>query len=227
MNISDDYRGFIGSLAWYHNETKLLTGNKYRIINNTTTLSVSDMTESDAGVYEVKIDSISYGINEDPNCDSIVLPLLESLAAHTPVKFTVQERYLPEYDPHSIVSTYYVTESNNFRIELRKDVQLSTIVVSIYSDWFRNGSNLYIDGHMYNSTATSQELSLRITSNNIGDIIGDYVGVLWFRTRDLDAVRNLCSGYYNFFHDFYYSIYSSLPLRASYWSVKVYSKLCH
>ena len=68
--LSDPNIPLINSLAWYHNGTKLLAGNKYGITNNTKTLTISDMTGSDAGVYEVKINSISY--NSSANEEKIV-----------------------------------------------------------------------------------------------------------------------------------------------------------
>lgn len=226
VHISAQY---ITSLAWYHNGTKLSSGNKYRITNNVTRLSVSDMAESDAGVYEVKINSISsdYGINDDPNCDSLVLPLLESLAAHAPVTFTVQEHCLPEYDPHSIVSAYYITESdvdNGYSINLRSEVQLNVTATAIidlpyYDYWFRNGTQFY-DGNMYNLTATSQELSLQIMSNYTADVIGDYVGVLSTR---IYHIYDLCIEYY-YYWIFEFS-FSQIPLKLSFWSVNLYSEL--
>jgi len=50
------------------------------------------MTASDAGVYEVKINSIVYEYGQwSPLCDVEVLPLLEHTAAFAPVVFIVQE----------------------------------------------------------------------------------------------------------------------------------------
>lgn len=49
---------FIGSLAWYHNGTRIGSGDKYNITSDGITLSISNMTASDAGVYKVKINSV-------------------------------------------------------------------------------------------------------------------------------------------------------------------------
>ena len=221
VNISDYYTAqFINSLAWYHNGTKLFSGDKYRITNNATTLSVSDMAESDAGVYDVKIDSLTYyyyyGTNEDPNCDSSVLPLLESLAAHAPVTFTVQEHYLPEYDPHSIVSAYYITESDvdSYSVDLhvRGLSNVSFSYVGAY--WYRNGNRLN-NGDVYNITTTNQDSSLRVMSNSTADIVGDYVGILTTYSFSFITVRYQCRNYYYYIEDEFFR----LPLKVTFWSV--------
>ena len=58
------------------------------------------MESSDAGEYTVRVNSInisSLGYRNDPQCEALALPLLELLAAHAPVTFTVQEDIFPEY----------------------------------------------------------------------------------------------------------------------------------
>ncbi len=106
VNISNDYYArHISSLAWYHNGTKVTSGNKYIINSNTTMLTVLNMTESDAGTYEVKINSINYdGDESSQECDSRLLPLLEPIAMHAPVSFTVRE-CSPVYDPNALITT--------------------------------------------------------------------------------------------------------------------------
>ena len=223
--LSDPNIPLINSLAWYHNGTKLLAGNKYGITNNTKTLTISDMTGSDAGVYEVKINSISYNsnANEDQDCDSIVLPLLEKRAILAPVTFTVQEQSLPEYNPSSIISTYYIMADsdvgNGYDIELRGEVHPNNF--SLRSAWYRNGTQLYNE-NMYNITATNQALSLRITANSTTDFIGDYVGILWARLGRVRREQLLCQDYYNYLLRFFYPQY---PLNLIFWSIKLPSEL--
>ena len=54
VNISDDYYArYITSIAWYHNEMEIVSGNKYII--EYTTLRINNMAENDTGKYEVKI----------------------------------------------------------------------------------------------------------------------------------------------------------------------------
>ena len=120
VNISNDsYARHISSIAWYHNGTQITAGNKYSITYSNsstsltnTSLSIQNMVRSDAGKYEVKVESIEYrGDSSSPHCDSILLPLLETYyAILTPVTFTVQEHYIPTYDPQPIVSSYSIPE---------------------------------------------------------------------------------------------------------------------
>ena len=195
------------SLFWYHNETKLLAGNKYVITNNTKTLTISDMTGSDAGVYEVKID-LRLSSDENQDCDSSIL---ESHALFAPVTFTVQEQSLPEYNPSSIISTYYInrTESDaGYNVELREDIQLNNDD-NYRSNWYRNSTQLY-NGDMYSLTITNQGFSLRITSNFTADVIGDYVGILWTRR----------------FRQCGYFFFGRRPIhKITFWSIKLSSEL--
>ena len=64
---------YIDSLAWYHNGTQIVSGNKYTISNNDTMLMISNMVGSDAGTYEVKVHSISYDSDlNSPLCSASV-----------------------------------------------------------------------------------------------------------------------------------------------------------
>ena len=214
VNISDDYLArYITSIAWYHNGTKIVSGNKYIIEN--TTLRINNMAENDTGKYEVKINSISYNrYNNSPDCDSYVLPLLEALAAHAPVTFIVQKQGGTAYEPSSIVSTHYVTDyidDYNISTELRSASLNLSLLGSVSSDWYKNGTRI--------STGDSQELSL--TYNNTATVIGDYVRLLWFNIRRNSTLRGLCEGYYH-----YYRFVGSgiLTLQVSFWNIKHYSE---
>ena len=102
LNVNINRAQRISSIAWYHNGRQITAGNKYSMTYSnsstsltSTSLSIQNMVGSDAGKYEVKIESIEYRENSSsPHCDSILLPLLETYAIHTPVTFTVQEHYM-------------------------------------------------------------------------------------------------------------------------------------
>ena len=223
VNISDDYLAhYITSIAWYHNGTKIVSGNKYIIEN--TTLRINNMAENDTGKYEVKINSISYNhyINS-PDCDSYVLPVLEALASHAPVTFIVQKQGGTSYEPSSIVSTHYITDYiDDYSItELRSASLNLSLFGSVSSDWFKNGTRI--------STGDSQELSL--TYNNTATVIGDYVRLLRFNIYQWDnTLRGLCEGYYRYYRRFDIG-FGPLPLQVSFWSIKHYSEFskpqCH
>ena len=211
VNISDDYFArYITSISWYHNGTKIVSGNKYIIEN--ATLSINNMAENDTGKYEAKINSISYdyGLDNSSDCDSLVLPLLEAQAAHAPVTFMVHEQYVPA---SSIFSTHYVSnDTDDHSIELRSAPLNSSLLDSASSNinWYKNGTRISVGDELsliYNSTATD---------------IGDYIRVLWSRPNRWNTLWTLCRGYYNYLNDLFFIFPTSF--QVSFWSIKHYSE---
>ena len=185
---------YINSLAWYHNGTQIVSGNRHRISSNDTMLMISNMVGSDAGTYEVKVRSISYDSDlNSPLCDSIIAPLLELIPNFRPVTFTVQGSHPPSYDPSSIISIAYVSDNAN-SIRLNGTLQYNSpiSITETYPVWFRNGIVLS-DGDMYNSTG--EGLSLQIMYSNTADVTGSYEGILW---TSVDNLSRLCEGYHNY-----------------------------
>ena len=217
VNISDDNfaQYYIDSLAWYHNGTQIVSGNKYTISNNDTMLMISNMVGSDAGTYEVKVHSIS----ESSTCLALGSPLCDStmLELHpvfTPVTFTVQESCAPSYDPSSIISIAYVSDYDN-SVRLDETVRYSSPLSITHTRhyWYRNGI-LLSDGDMYNSTGSLQEgLSLQIMYNNTADVTGSYMGILLTQTR---YVPSLCCDYGDYFDSLHSNVF---VLMLSLWDV--------
>ena len=214
----------ISSLSWYHNGTEIISGENERMIidMNGTRLSITNMEESDAGTYQVKINSTSssFGRNSE-SCDLLALPLLELTAGHAPVTFTVLEQHTPTYNPSSIVSTHYISEDTSNTLQLHSNINtsLGTYLDRHWIFWFRNGIRLS-DNSMFNLSGSSLErLSLQVTSYNSADITGDYLGMVWIVYNFNQDFRDLCRGYYSYIRYIYY-----LPVIASYWRVKVDGK---
>ncbi len=235
VNISNDpYFGqYINSLAWYHNGTKVTSGNKYIINGNTTMLTVLNMTESDAGTYEVKINSIDYlGYDSSQECNSRLLPLLESLALFAPVSFVVGE-CSPVYDPNAVISDYYITDhgdniSRNVVLSINSTLLQNLSASELYRYWYKDGIRIN-DGDVFNSNITHENglvsSTLQITYNNTDDITGHYVGVILIQ-RGYRYMRAECRAYYYFLRDYYYYFNLYEPYsEVMYWSVNVYSKL--
>ena len=189
------------------------------------------MVGSDAGKYKVKIESIEYrGNSSSPHCDSIMLPLLETYAIHTPVTFTLQEHCIPTYDPQPIVSIYSIPECldrGGCNIDLGSRGHnisrhnISDMLDRYRSVWYKNG--LWIeDGNMYNSSVIREQglviNSLQITYNNTEDITGNYVGFtrtnLFYR-----FLRSECRVYYYYlgYIDFIF-IYAFI-VEVSFWRI--------
>ena len=54
----DYFARYFNSLVWYHNGTLVTSDDRVDIIDNGTELTISNVVQSDAGKYEVKINSI-------------------------------------------------------------------------------------------------------------------------------------------------------------------------
>ena len=106
------------------------------------------MVGSNAGKYEVKIESIEYRGSSSQHCDSIILPLLETYyAIHTPVTFAVQEHNIPTYDPQPIVSSYSIPECldrGGCNVDLRSSGRniSSDMQGRHWSQWYKNGASI-------------------------------------------------------------------------------------
>ena len=193
--------------------------------STSTTLIVRNMEGSDAGTYQVKINSTEFyrsrnrGSNA-PFCHSLFLPLLEPNAGFSPVTFTVQENQTPEYDFPSVV-THYVGNAGS--LALGSDAQSESSArfnSSLLSrNWFRNGNRITNDDNL---TGSSQDRHLlRITYSDSADITGDYVGTLWFDYRSLNMdLEDGCSGYYDYL-DYYLN---RATVRVSFWRISISSE---
>ena len=236
VNISNDsYAQYISSIAWYHNGTQITPGNKYSITYSNsstsltnTSLSIHNMVGSDAGKYEVKIESIEYyGDSSSPHCDSIMLPILETYAIHTPVTFTVQEHYIPTYDPQPIVSSYSIPECldrGGCNIDLRSSGHniisrhnISDMLDRYLSAWYKDGVWIR-HGNMYKFSVIHEQglviNSLQITYNNTDDITGNYVGLTW---TDILPSRSECPAYHYYLRNIFF-LYRFI-FEVSYWRI--------
>ena len=190
------------------------------------------MIGSDAGKYEVKIASIEYyGYDSSRHCNILILPLLETYyAIHTPVTFTVQEHYIPTYDPQPIVSSYSIPEcldrggcnidlrSSGFNIS-RHDI--SDMLDRYRSVWYINGVRIG-DGNMYNSSVIHKQglviNSLQITYNNTEDITGNYVGFAQTDTL-YRSLRRECRDYYYYLRYIDFTLIYGFIFEVSYWRI--------
>ena len=236
VNILNDYYvRHISSIAWYHNGTQITPGNKYSITYSNsstsltnTSLNIQNMVGSDAGKYEVKIESIEFFGDSSQHCDISILPLLETYyAIHTPVTFTVQEYYIPTYDPQPIVSSYSIPECldrGGCNINLRSSGynisrhNISGMLDRYRSQWYKNGVWLGV-GNMYNSSVIHEERlvinSLQIAYNNTEDIKGNYVGL----TRTNIFYRMECRAYYYYLRYIDFILTYDFIVEVSYWRI--------
>ena len=222
VNTSDSDYFSITSLTWYHNGTEIIPEeNRWLITENSTQLLITNLEESDAGTYEVKINSTSL---DSEYCDAVSLPWLEALAAFAPVTFTVQEQYTPLYDPSSIVSTHYISQ-DTLMLELSHDTGISAADISFSRFgfpifvWYRNVVPIAHDSSIYNFRgSTLQRFSMNIATNNTDHIVGDYSAGMYLIYHDIITG---CNDYFSFFSEFFIN---AIPVMTPYWTVKVQGK---
>ena len=152
--LSDSYYGnlasYLSSLTWYQNGTEILSNERMNVSSNGTSLTISDMIDSDSGKYEVKISSIDYsGYSSSATCDRNVLRMLEQTALHAPVTFYLQQHHIPQYKPEDIIEHYLLpmnslADSNNtITIHYTTDINATFLFGGYYGNFdhrfFRNG----------------------------------------------------------------------------------------
>ena len=104
----DYFARYFNSLVWYHNGTLVTSDDRVDIIDNGTELTISNVVQSDAGKYEVKINSIKNARGSSETCDMNILPMLEHLALHAPVMFILHESSILSYNPEDVITDYYI-----------------------------------------------------------------------------------------------------------------------
>ena len=217
---------YISSLAWYHNGTELISGDGVTITNNGTSLTISNMAESDAGKYEVRINSLG----SDPVfCDRNLLPLLENFALYAPVTFLLQESNLPTYNPEDIILDYDLKayqSSAQQSLVINNTIMVDAaaalgVTLSVIEHLYKDGVHIS-DRSTYNSTISFDSImaqhSLRIPYNNTDDIAG-YYGHLAFAYNAINSTT--CPDYYAYVRGNSYVI----PIFTLYWNTRSYGKL--
>ena len=214
----------ISRLMWYHNGTELTPNDRVAITGTGTSLTITNMTVSDAGKYEVKI----YSQGTDPEiCNRNLMPMLENLAVYAPVTFLLQEYNPPIYNPEDIIIDYVLPAyhgcvqqsfvvDNNIVVNAAAVLNLTgTISYGLFLD----GVDIN-EGSTYNSTVSYNGIikqSLWITYNNTDDIAGHYVHAAEAYILKSNGVN--CPYYYFFLQ------LSSIPIFSLYWNIRPYGKL--
>ena len=224
------YAQYINSLAWYHNGTRVTSDDRVHIINNGTELTISNMVQSDAGKYEVKINSIETARGSSETCDMNILPMLEHLALHAPVMFILHESSILSYNPEDdVITDYYIpayqgTSLQSITIDNVIKINTSSVLRNDfdgYHELYKDGIRVY-DVNTFNSTVSyGNEImqSLRISYNNTDDITGHYVYLAYGYYWDIDS--RTCPQYHSYIGNFIWEF----PIFVLYWHIKVYGKL--
>ena len=219
---------YISSLTWYHNGTEILSNERMNVSSTGTSLTISDMIDSDVGKYEVKISSIEYyGYSSSATCDRNILRMLEQTALHAPVTFYLQQYHIPQYKPEDIIELYFLpmnslaNSNNTITINYTTDIN-ATFLFGGYprhlnQRFFRNGKS--------QSTNTDNVITEQSYGNEINifhqlryidtnEIVGHYV---YIETIYYYYVRSNCHGYYNYLGGYFWRFI----VQIHYWSLKI------
>ena len=226
----DYFARYFNSLAWYHNGTLVTSDDRVDIIDNGTELTISNVVQSDAGKYEVKINSIEYARGSSETCDMTFQPMLEHLALHAPVTFILHESSILSYNPEEdVITDYYIptyqgTSLQSITIDNVIKINSSLVLgndFSRYYELYKDGIYVY-DVNTFNSTVSyGNEImqSLKISYNNTDDITGRYVYLAY--TYSWYINRTTCPQYYYYID----RVFWRFPIFVLYWNIKVYGKL--
>ena len=224
MNIIIPFQKIIGSLVWSHNGTELTSDGRHSIGNNGTSLTISNMMQSDAGKYEVKINSTN--LDDGGICDRNISPMVENLARHAPLVFVLQESSVPTYYPQDVISDYALPAYQGSSVKTFVIDNVFMInVPTVYDSESTDFDDLYKDGVIIRDMASFHRTvsygnvttqSLRITYNNAEDITGQYNYVA-FR-RNLEIKRGICPHYKEYIE----SIGFDLPVFTQHWNIRTY-----
>ena len=191
-SVSNIEPTIIHSLVWTHNGTELASDGRHSIDNNGTSLTISNMVQSDAGKYEVRINSTDLD-DEEGICDRNFLPILASNSLYAPVTFVLQESNVPIYYPEDVILDYALPAYQGPTYKTIDIDNVFMINVPALSDRLIPYEGIFKDGefigHMapfyrtvsYGNVTTR---SLRIIYNNTEDITGRYYyGAYIFNTN--------------------------------------------
>ena len=108
ITLQDVYNILVHNLKLFLQWKQNRSNDRIDISNNKTTLTISNTKDADAGKYQVRIDSLTFGKHSSPKCDQLLLPILENSALHTPATFLLQQSTLLRYSPEDIINNYFI-----------------------------------------------------------------------------------------------------------------------
>ena len=216
----------IRSLVWSHNGTELASDGRHSIGHNGTSLTISNVVQSDAGKYEVRINSTD--LDNGGICDRNILPMLANLALHAPVTFVLQESSVPTYYPNDIISRYALPAYQGSTDKTLNIDNVFMIDVPAVMDDSNPSEILYKDGvsirhrALFNSSVSYGNVttqSLRIIYNNTEDVTGRYYYQAYTFRTDIDG--DICPQY----GDYLNFTVVFLPIFSVHWNIRSYCEL--
>ena len=182
------------------------------------------MLQSDAGRYEVKINS-TYLNDKGGICDKNILPMMANLAYYAPVMFVLQESSVPTYYPDDVISDYALpayqgSTDKILGIDNVFIINLPAVLDGppIPNEWLDKDYSDITDMPSFHRTILYSNVttqSLRITYNNTEDITGCY-----YCGASIDSFElHVCT------HYMFNLQTSEIPVFSLHWNIRSYSEL--
>ena len=222
------------SLSWYHNGTQVMFNERMTVSGNGTSLLIVNMTESDAGKYEVKLSSInSCGCSSSPTCDRNIMNMFEFSAMFSPVTFYLHQHQIPQYKPENVIKVYFlrvkhptINTTYSITTNYTHSINISYIFGRnsvFYQHMLRNGvSQSLNESNVQTERSTDSSnifISHEISSRNTEDVVGHYV---YLESARCDYInRNNCREYSDC------CIVKYFPVLVKYWIIQIGEKIYH
>ena len=228
--LSDSYYGhharYISSLTWCHNGTEIPSNERMNISSTGTSLTISNMIDSDAGKYEVKISSITYSNNTpSATCDRNVLRMLEQTALHAPVTFYLQQYHIPQYKPEHIIELYFLPMNYLHNSNDTVTINYTTDVNSIF---LSGGYPRYLNQRIWrNGVSQFPNTDNVITERSYGNEINISHQLRYSDTEEIaghcvyiEITYNYYSNRYNYrdYYNYLGSYFWQFSVLVHYWS---------
>jgi len=208
-------------LAWYHNGSRIAANDRVNIADNGTTLIIASTKNSDAGTYEVKIDSVNTSNGGSPECDQFLLPLLENFALHAPATFLLQQNVPPSYSLEDLINNYFIPpymgdDQRTFTIHYTGSLINSTLHQIQYGHDVHTYKNVQYNSNSWSwsryYTAENNSFTYNINYLNSQDVVGHYIQIhfLHYSYGELHCF----SHYMNLMYYFRY-----MPFLIYYWTI--------
>ena len=224
-NIHDQFSITSLGLAWYHNGSRIEGNDRIDISNNKTTLTISNTKDSDAGKYQVRIDSLSFGNHSSPECDQLLIPFIENFALPSAATFLLQQNVLPNYSLEDITNNYFIpsysgNDQQTFTINYTEIINSTLLpnynhIYYTYKDG-RYYSSRYV--YMHNNFQDKYHFTYNINYQNSQDIVGYYIRIHYLNYYY--NLQPLCTSYFNYLM----YTYRYIPFIIHYWTINIECK---
>ena len=148
-SLSIDVVEYLLGLTWYHNGSVVVPDDRITLINDNTSLTITDFSTDDTGIYEVQFNQL-FVHSYDPDCNDELISLLRSYPVLKPAVFCINmESKCPPKDDSELweISVQSVESDlqgtfHSVSLEAQGTLQSSKELEYSSIEWFRSGSRV-------------------------------------------------------------------------------------